>query len=55
MSRARRDLYRAARVLGDAEAAAKGPGAFLRRRARAAVYRRTNGLVARAMRRMGDG
>lgn len=40
ISRIRRSLYRAARVLGDVEAVAHGPEAMARRMVRKAVYRR---------------
>lgn len=41
----RAQLYQAARTLGDAEAAAQGPGAYARRVARRHVYRASNRLT----------
>ena len=38
----RSQLYRAARDLGNVEAAEQGPGALARRQVRRAAYRRTN-------------
>jgi hypothetical protein len=45
VSKLRRALYRDARILGDVEAAAKGPGAYARRRARKVAYRKGNGFL----------
>lgn len=42
MSGLRRSLYRAARDLGDVEAAAKGPAPLARRVVRRQVYRHVN-------------
>jgi hypothetical protein len=53
MSQARRSLYRWARLLGDLEAAEKGPGPLGRRLVRKAVYRRTGGLTRRLLRSLG--
>ncbi len=50
MSTLRRNLYRAARDLGDVEAVAKGPTAYGKRRARKVVYRKWNGLLRRLLR-----
>ncbi len=49
----RSQLYRAARELGDVEAAAKGPGAYAKRRARRAVYRTSNQMTASLLRSVG--
>jgi hypothetical protein len=38
----RSELYRDARLLGNVEAASKGPGAYAKRYARRKVYARTN-------------
>lgn len=46
----RSQLYRAARDLGDIEAAEKGPAAYGRRVVRRSVYRRTNGALGRLLR-----
>lgn len=53
MSRLRSQLYRAARDLGDIEAAAKGPGTYAKRRAHRKVYARTNALTRRLLRGFG--
>lgn len=45
-------LYRAARLLGDVEAARRGPVAYGKRRVRRKVYRLANRSLARAIRRM---
>lgn len=55
MSKPRSTAYRIARGLGDAEAAARGPGAYARRRARRVVYRTVNRHVYRALRMVGLG
>jgi hypothetical protein len=47
MSKLRSGLYGAARLLGDVEAATKGPGPFVRRRARAFGLAKWNGLFRR--------
>lgn len=49
---ARSALYRAARLLGDAEAARRGPAAYGKRRVRRMAYRGVNRSLARALRRM---
>ena len=49
----RTQLYRAARDLGNAQAAARGPGAYAKRVARRAVYRRTNSLAGGVLRAFG--
>lgn len=46
----RSQLYRAARDLGNIEAAEQGPAAYGRRVARRAVYRRTNTAVGKLLR-----
>lgn len=46
----RSQLYRAARDLGNVEAASKGPGAYGRRVVRRKVYAKTNGMLGRALR-----
>lgn len=51
----RSQLYRAARDLGNVEAASKGPGALAKRQARRTVYRRTNSSVAGLLRAFGLG
>lgn len=53
MSTTRSALYRAARILGDVEAAQKGPSAYARRRARRIVYRNTGQLGRRISRVLG--
>ncbi len=49
----RSQLYRAARDLGNAQAAAKGPGAFARRQVRRSAYRRTNRGLSGLLRAFG--
>lgn len=49
----RSQLYRAARDLGDAQAAGKGPAGFGRRQLRKAAYRRSGGLTAAILRALG--
>jgi hypothetical protein len=46
----RSELYRAARDLGDVQAAERGPGSYARRVARRKVYRTTNGLTRQLLR-----
>jgi hypothetical protein len=53
VSKARRGLYRWARILGDAEAAEKGPSAYARRRLRRSVYREEGKLTRRLFRKLG--
>ena len=38
----RSDLYKAARILGTAQAASKGPGALVKRQVRRKAYKGTN-------------
>lgn len=47
----RSQLYRAARDVGNVEAAEKGPASYGRRVARRKVYRSTNGITQRALRK----
>jgi hypothetical protein len=49
----RSQLYRAARDLGDIQSAAKGPGAYAKRRVRKVVYRRGNGALRAILRAFG--
>lgn len=49
----RSQLYRAARDLGDIEAASRGPGALGRRVVRRRVYRTTNRWTRRLLRGFG--
>jgi hypothetical protein len=49
----RSQLYRAARDLGDAQSAARGPGAYAKRVARRRVYRSTNHLTMTLLRAVG--
>ena len=46
----RSQLYRAARDLGNVEAAGKGPTAYGRRMVRRKVYRQTNGALGKLLR-----
>jgi hypothetical protein len=46
-------LYRAARDLGNVQAAAKGPTSYGKRVVRRKVYRTTNGINERILREMG--
>ena len=48
----RSQLYRAARDLGNVEAAEKGPASYGRRVVRRKVYRRTNGALGKLLRGM---
>jgi hypothetical protein len=50
---ARSQLYRAARDLGNIEAAEKGPSSFGKRYARRKVYAKTNGLTRKFLRSIG--
>lgn len=50
---ARSDLYKAARLMGDVEAAEHGPEALAKREARKSVYRSTNRSVSRFLRALG--
>jgi hypothetical protein len=49
----RSQLHRAARDLGDIESAAKGPGAYAKRRVRKVVYRKSNGALRSILRAFG--
>jgi hypothetical protein len=49
----RSQMYRAARDLGNLEAAEKGPAAFGKRYARRKVYARTNSLTRQFLRAIG--
>jgi hypothetical protein len=49
----RRSLYRSARLLGDAQAIARGPAATGRRYVRKAAYRGTNGMLRVVLRPLG--
>ncbi len=49
----RSQLYRAARDVGDVQAAAKGPSPLARRELRKTVYRHTNRLTRRVLRSFG--
>ncbi|HEX3796138.1 MAG TPA: hypothetical protein VHV57_16720 [Acidimicrobiales bacterium] len=49
----RSQLYRAARDLGNVEAASKGPTAYGKRVARRKVYAKTNGLTGRFLKKLG--
>lgn len=49
----RSQLYRAARDMGNVQAAAKGPSAYAKRVARRKVYRTTNGLTQKLLREFG--
>jgi len=46
----RSQLYRAARDLGNVEAASKGPASYGRRVVRRKVYAKTNGFLGKALR-----
>ena len=46
----RSQLYRAARDMGNVQAAAKGPGAYSKRMVRRKVYRTTNGMTRQLLR-----
>jgi len=46
----RSQLYRAARDLGNVEAAEKGPASYGRRVVRRGVYRKTNGALGKLLR-----
>jgi hypothetical protein len=53
MTRTRSTLYRLARDLGTAQAAAKGPSALGKRLVRKKVYAKTNGVTRRLLRGFG--
>ncbi|MFI5036789.1 MAG: hypothetical protein ACHQFZ_11395 [Acidimicrobiales bacterium] len=46
-------LYRDARILGNLQAAARGPVPYARRYARRKAYATTNGLTRRILRQLG--
>ena len=50
---ARSQLYRGARLLGNIEAAERGPVAFTKRYARRKVYAKTSGLTRHFLHSMG--
>ncbi len=49
----RSQLYRAARDMGNLEAASRGPGSYAKRVARGKVYRTTNGITNQLLRSSG--
>jgi hypothetical protein len=49
----RSQLYRAARDLGNIEAAEKGPTSYGKRVVRRKVYAKTNGLTGKFLKRLG--
>jgi len=49
----RSQLYRAARDMGNVQAAAKGPRAYSKRMVRRKVYRTTNGMTRHLLRGFG--
>jgi hypothetical protein len=49
----RSELYRAARDLGNVQAAEKGPTSYAKRVARRKVYRTTNGMTRHLLRQVG--
>jgi hypothetical protein len=49
----RSQLYRAARDMGNIEAAEKGPTSYAKRVARRKVYRSTNSLTGKFLRKLG--
>jgi hypothetical protein len=49
----RSQLYRAARDLGNVEAAEKGPASYSKRVVRRKVYRSTNTVTGKFLRRLG--
>jgi hypothetical protein len=49
----RSQLYRAARDMGNVQAAEKGPSSYAKRVARRRVYRTTNGLTRHLLRSFG--
>jgi hypothetical protein len=46
-------LYKSARLLGNVEAATKGPVPYVKRRARAKVYAKVNGQLGKTLRKVG--
>jgi hypothetical protein len=53
VARLRSSLYRSARVLGNIQAAERGPLSYAQRIARRKVYATTNGMTRRVLRQMG--
>lgn len=53
--KARPALYLTARLLGDLQAAVKGPVPYVKRRVRAKAYGKVNGQLSRALRKIGLG
>jgi len=51
----RSNLYRAARILGNVQAAEKGPTSYAKRVARRKVYRSTNRAVGKFLKGIGLG
>lgn len=51
----RSQLYRSARLLGNAQAAARGPGAYGKRLVRRGVYKKTNGGLRKLLKGFGLG
>ena len=49
----RSQLYRAARDLGNVQAATKGPTAYSKRVVRRSIYRSTNRALGKSLRRFG--
>jgi hypothetical protein len=49
----RSQIYRAARDLGNVQAAEKGPASYAKRVARRKIYRTTNGLTRKLTRGLG--
>jgi len=49
----RSQLYRAARDLGNVQAATRGPGSYAKRVVRRKVYRTTNGMTRHLLRSVG--
>ncbi len=49
----RSQLYRDARILGDVDAASRGPGAYAKRYARRGAYRASSSLTRTFMRSLG--
>lgn len=51
----RSQLYRAARDMGNLEAASRGPGSYARRVVRRKAYAKTNGLTRKFLKSLGLG
>ena len=49
----RSQLYRAARDLGNVQAASRGPGSYAQRVVRRRVYRKTNSMTSQLLRGFG--